>query len=66
MHFGENIVSSDHLVISSYIVPLWIISGQYDVTWKKFQKLLIWRFSVSELFFRNKYQLIVISIDYAS
>ena len=33
---------------------------------KKFQKLIILRFLVSELFFRNKYMLIVISIVNAS
>ena len=42
--------------ISSYMVPLWAISGQDDVIWKKFQKSLISRFFVSELFFRNEYQ----------
>ena len=66
MLFGENMVSSDHLVISSYMVPLWVISGQYDVIWKKFQQLLISRFLVSELFFRTKYQLMIITTVYAS
>ena len=66
MLFGENVVGSDHLVISSYMVPLLIISGHYDVISKKFQKLLILRFLVSELFFRNKYVFIVISIIFDS
>ena len=66
MLFGENVVGSDHLVISSYMVPLLIISGHYDVISKKFQKLLILRFLMSDLFFRNKYKPIVISLVYAS
>ena len=49
------------MVISSYMVPLLIISGHYDVISKKLKKLLISRFSVSEWFFRNKNVLIVIS-----
>ena len=36
MLFGENVVGSDHLVILSYMVPLLIISGHYDVISKKF------------------------------
>ena len=48
MLFGRNIVRGDNLVIPSYIVPLLIISGHYDVISKKSQKLLILRFVVSE------------------
>ena len=66
MLFGGNMVRTDHLVIPSYMVPLLMISGHYDVISKKFQKLLILRFLVSELFFRNKYVLIVISIVFDS
>ena len=66
MIFDGNVVRSDHWVILSHIVPLLIISGHYDVISKKFQKLLILRFLVSELFFRNKYVLIVISIVFDS
>ena len=66
MLFGENMVRSDHLVTSSYMVPLLIISGHYDVISKKFQKLLMVVFLISELFFRYKYVTIVISFVYAS
>ena len=66
MLFGKNMVRSDHLVISSYIEPLLIISGHYDVISKKFQKLLILRFFVPDLFFRNINKLIIISFGYAS
>ena len=66
MLFGKNMVRSDHLVIPSYMEPLLIISGHYDVISKKFQKLLILRFLMSDLFFRNKYKPIVISLVYAS
>ena len=66
MFFGETVVKSDHLVIPTYMVPLLIISGHYDVISKKSKKLLISQFLVSELFFRDKYVLIVISIEYAS
>ena len=66
MLFGKNMVSSDHLVIPSYMEPLLIISGHYDVISKKFQKILILRFLMSDLFFRNKYKPIVISLVYAS
>ena len=66
MLFCVNMVRSDHLVILSYMVPLISISGHYDVIWKKIEKLLISRFFVSELFFRNKYKLTVISIVFAS
>ena len=66
MLFAGNMVRSYHLVISSYIVPFLSISGHYDVIWKKFEKLLISRFLVTEIFFRNKYNLMVISIVYAS
>ena len=38
MVFGENMVGSDRLVISSYTVPLLIISGHYDVISKKLKK----------------------------
>ena len=61
MLFGENVVGSDHLVISSYMVPLLIITGHYDVISKKFKKILISLFSVSKCFFRCKTLLIVIS-----
>ena len=60
MPFGENMVGSDRLVISSYMVPLLIISGHYDVISKELKKLLISRFSVFECFFRSKNALIVI------
>ena len=66
MIFGVNMVRSGHLVIPSYMAPLMSISGHYDVIWKKIEKLLIPRFFVSELFFRNLYKLTVISIVYAS
>ena len=66
MLFGKNMVRSDHLVIPSYMEPLLIISGHYDVISKKFQKLLILRFLMSDLFFRDKYKPIVISLVYAS
>ena len=66
MLFGGNMVRTDHLVIPSYMVPLLMISGHYDVISKKFQKLLILRFLVSELFFRTKYVSIVISIVFDS
>jgi len=51
---------------SNIHVPLLIISGHYDVISKKSKKLLISQFLVSELFFRDQYVLIVISIEYAS
>ena len=66
MLFDENVVRSDHWVIMSHMVPLLIISGHYDVISKKFHKLLILRCLVSEIFFRNRYVLIVISIANAS
>ena len=66
MFFGETMVKSDHLVIPTYMVPLLIISGHYDVISKKSKKLLISQFLVSELFFRDQYVLIVISLEYAS
>ena len=66
MLFGGNMVRTDHLVIPSYMVPLLMISGHYDVISKKFKKLLILRFLVSELFFRDKYVFIVISIVFDS
>ena len=66
MVFGGNMVRCDHSVISSNMVPLLIISGHYDVISKKFHKLLILRCLVSEIFFRNRYVLIVISIANAS
>ena len=66
MLFGKNMVRSDHWVIPSYMEPLLIISGHYDVISKKFQKILILRFLVSDLFFRKKYKIIVISFVYAS
>ena len=59
-------VRTDYLVISWYMVALLMISGHYDVISKKIQKLLILWFLVSELFFRNKYVLIVISIVFDS
>ena len=43
------------------LVPILTISGPYDVISKKFKKLLISRFLVSEWFFRSKNVLIVIS-----
>ena len=43
------------------LIPILTISGPYDVISKKFKKLLISRFSVSEWFFRSKNVLIVIS-----
>ena len=61
MLFGENVVGSDNLVISSYMVPLLTSSGNYDVISKKLKKLSISWFSVSEWFFRSKNVLIVIS-----
>ena len=67
MLFGENMVRSDHLVISSYMVPLLIISGHYDVISKKIPKIINFAvFLISELFFRYKYVIIVISFVYAS
>ena len=66
MLFGGNMVRTDHLVIPSYMEPLSITSGHYDVISKKFQKSLILRFLVSELFFRNRYVFIVISIVFDS
>ena len=44
MLFGGDMIRSDHLVIPSYLVPILIISGHYDVIWKKIQNLLISRF----------------------
>ena len=61
MVFGENMVGSDRLVISSYTVPPLIISGHYDVISKKLKKILISRFLVSEWFFRSENVVIVIS-----
>ena len=66
MFFGETRIKSDHLVVPTYMVPLLIIFGHYDVISKKSKKRLISQFLVSELFFRDKYVLIVISIAYAS
>ena len=43
------------------LIPILTISGPYDVISRKFKKLLISRFSVSEWFFRSKNVLIVIS-----
>ena len=63
--FGETMVTSDHLVIPTYMVSLLIISGHHDVISKKSKKLLILQFLVSELIFRDQYVLIVISIEYA-
>ena len=40
MFFGETMVKSDHLVIPTYMVPLLIISGHYDVISKKIQKII--------------------------
>ena len=62
MLFRGNMARNDHLVILSYMVPFYIISGHYD----SLESLLNSRFFVSELFFRNKYKLILISIVYAS
>ena len=66
MFFGGNVVRSDHLIILSHMEPLLVISGHCDVISKKFKKILISRFLVSECFFRDKNVLIVISITYAS
>ena len=66
MFFDGNVVRRGHLVILSYMEPLLIISGHYDVISKKFQKILILRFLMSDLFFRNEYNHVVISIAYAS
>ena len=66
MFFDGNVVRSGHLVLLSYMVPLSIISGHYDVISKKFKKLLISRFSVPECFFRNENVFIVISIKNTS
>ena len=54
MFFNGNVVRSGHLVILSYMEPLVIISGHYDVISKKLKKLLISRFSVPECFFATK------------
>ena len=51
MLFGGNMIRTDNLVIPSYMVPLLMISGHYDVISKKIQKLLILWFLVSEFFF---------------
>ena len=66
MLFGGNMVRTDHLVIPWYMVPVLTISGHYDDISKKFQKLLNLWFLVSDLFFRNKYVLIVISIGWTN
>ena len=66
MLFGGNVVRSDHWVILSYMVPLLIISGRYDVISKKFKKFIISLLLVLEWFFRNKNIMIVIIIEYAS
>ena len=66
MLFGGIVVRSDHWVILSYMGPLLIISGTYDVISKKLKKLVISLLLVSECFFRDKNVLIVISITYAS
>ena len=66
MLFGGNMARNNRLVISSYMVPLLSVSGHYDVILKKFEKLLISRFLVSEYFFRNENKHVIISIVYAS
>ena len=66
MIFAANVVRSDHWVILSYMVPLLIISGTYDVISKKLKKLLISLLLVSECFFRDKNIVTIISIEYAS
>ena len=66
MLFGGIVVRSDHWVILSYIGPLLIISGTYDVISKKLKKLVISLLLVSECFFREKTIVIIISIGYAS
>ena len=66
MLFGGNVVRSDHWVILSYMVPLLIISGTYDVISKKLKKLVISLLLVSECFFRDKNIVTIISIEYAS
>ena len=48
------------------MVPLFIISGRYDVISKKFKKILISRFSVSECFFQILNVLLVISSENAA
>ena len=67
MFFGENVVGSDHLVISSYMVPLLIISGL--TLWRhleKIKKSFISWFSVSKCFFRNKNVRMMISSENAA
>ena len=66
MLFDGNVVRSHHWDILSHMASLLIISGHYDVISKKFQKLLILRFLVSDLFFHYKYKLINMSFVYAS
>ena len=66
MLFGENMVGTDRLVISSYMVPLLIISGHYDVISKKLGKFVISLLLVFKWFFRDKNIVTVISIEYAS
>ena len=48
------------------LIPILTISGPYDVISRKFKKLSIARFSVSEWFFRSKNVLIVISSENAA
>ena len=66
MFFRWNMVRSHHSVISSYMVPLLVISGHYDVIKKNFKKILILWFSVFERFFRTKNVLIIISSENAT
>ena len=55
MLFGGNAVKSDHLVILSYMEPLWIISGHYDVTLKKLQKnIFLVIFDIGMIFYDKK------------
>ena len=48
------------------LIPILTISGPYDVISRKFKKLLISRFSVSEWFFRSKNVLILICSENAA
>jgi len=66
MFFRWNMVRSHHSVISSYMVPLLVISGHYDVIKKNFKKILILWFSVFERVFRTKNVLIIISSENAT
>ena len=66
MLFGRNIVRGDNLVIPSYIVPLLIISGHYDVISEKIQKLILSQFFGFWVIFCDKYVLKVFSTVYAS